>query len=1027
MKISEMSIRRPVATLMMVFMILILGFVSFTRLNVDLLPNINLPIAVVSTGYPGAGPQEVETIVTRNLENVLATVSNVKSIRSVSSEGSSLVIVEFTGGTNMDFATLEMRERIDLVRGMLPDAVSSPMVLKLDPNRMPIMSFGISQEGQDTGRLMLWIEEVVRPRLERLDGVASVSISGGYQQEIQVIADPERLAAGGLSLMQLVNAIRMENINLPGGIIGDGKYDLLIRTTGEFSSVDDIRNIPVISPAGTVFLLKDLAQIREDVQDSQRYSRINGQDSLTLSVQKESTANTVRVAERVNREIRAIARSHAGIELVTILDQSEFINKSIASVGRNAIFGGILAVIVLLLFLKNISPTVVIGASIPISIIATFIMVFFANVTLNMISLGGLALGVGMLVDNSIVVLENIYRMRQEGKDRVEAARLGSGQVSMAIVASTLTSICVFLPIVFTQGIAAQIFKEMALTVTFSLLASLLVALTLVPMLASKLIRNENFGKKNKTLDAVGTGYRHVLSWALDHRKIILLVTLLAFSGSLIALPRIGTEFMPATDQGQITISVRMPRGTRFAETAAVVAQVEAVAAAIPETAAVSASIGDSQMRIGASPSRDRGSVTLVLKSLGVRNRSTEEIGDELRERLRIPGAEIRVDTGGMMFGGGGGGMSSAPIAIDIQGENIEVLKSIAAHVLETVASVPGTREAALNYEEGAPELRILPDRQRAAQFGLNTAQISAAVQTALQGTVASRYKVDGRELDIRVMVPNRSQKTIQDIESMMLASPLGTLVPLYAVADFEYASGPVQINRTDQARVLTVTSAIRGRALGSVVQDIQNRMADYPLPEGYTLFYGGENQQLMETFGDLILAMILGVVLVYMVMAAQFESLVHPFVIMAAVPLGFTGALAGLLLAGVSLSVPAVLGMIVLAGIVVNNGIVLVDYMNILRREGGASRRESILQAGTIRLRPILMTTMTTVLALVPLALGIGEGAELQLPLAVSIIGGLTLSTLLTLVVIPVLYTLTDDLGAWVRGWIQRHGGGGV
>lgn len=1025
MKISEISIRRPVTTLMMVFMILILGFVSFTRLNVDLLPNINLPIAVVSTGYPGAGPQEVEAIITRNLENVLATVSHVKSIRSVSSEGSSLVILEFTSGTNMDFATLEMREKIDMIRQMLPEGVSSPMVLKLDPNMMPIMSFGISQEGQDVGRLMLWIEDVVRPRLERLDGVASVSISGGYQQEIQVIADPGRLAAGGLTLMQLVNAIRMENINLPGGIIGDGKYDLLIRTTGEFSSIDDIKNIPVMNQAGTLFLLKDLAQIREDVQDTQRYSRINGQDSLTLSVQKESTANTVRVAERVNREIRAIARSHGGIEMVTILDQSEFINSSIASVGRNAILGGILAVIVLLMFLKNISPTLVIGASIPISVVATFIMVFFANVTLNMISLGGLALGVGMLVDNSIVVLENIYRLRQEGKDRIEAARLGSGQVSMAIVASTLTSICVFLPIVFTQGIAAQIFQEMALTVTFSLLASLLIALTLVPMLASKLIRNENFGKKNKTLDAVGNGYRHVLSWALGHRKIILLVTLLAFSGSLFALPRIGTEFMPASDQGQINVSIRMPRGTRFTETAAAVAQVEAIAAAIPEATAVSASVGGGQMRIGASPSRDRGSVTLVLKSLSERSRSTEEIGDDLRERLRIPGAEIRIDTGGMMFGGGG--MSSAPIAIDIQGENIEILKSIAAHVLETVASVPGTREAALNYEEGAPELRILPDRQKAAQFGLNTAQISSAVQAALQGTVASRYKVDGRELDIRVMVPNRSQKTINDIESIMLASPLGTLVPLYAVADFEYASGPVQINRTDQARVLTVTSAIRGRALGSVVQDIQDRMADYPLPEGYTLFYGGENQQLIETFEDLILAMILGVVLVYMVMAAQFESLVHPFVIMAAVPLGFTGAFTGLLLAKVSLSVPAVLGMIVLAGIVVNNGIVLVDYINILRREGGSSRRDSILQAGTTRLRPILMTTMTTVLALLPLALGIGEGAELQLPLAVSIIGGLTMSTLLTLVIVPVLYTLTDDFGIWVKKRLKRHGGGAV
>ncbi len=1014
MKISEISIKRPVTTLMMVFMILILGFVSFSRLNVDLLPNINLPIAVVSTGYPGAGPQEVESIVTRNLENIMATVNNVKSIRSVSSEGNSIVILEFNDGTNMDLATLEMREKIDLIRRVFPDGVTSPLVLKLDPNMMPIMSFGISQEGQDVGRLMLWVEDVLKPRLERLDGVASVSISGGYQNEIKVIVDPERLSANGLSMMQLVNAVRMENINAPGGVIGDGQYDLLVRTTGEFTSLEDIQNIPVMSPTGSVFLLKDLAEVREDVKDTFRYSKINGKDSLTISVQKESTANTVRVAERVNKEIERIAKAHDGIELVTILDQSDFINNAIASVGRNAIVGGILAVLVLLMFLKNISPTLVIAASIPISVIATFIMVYFANITLNMISLGGLALGVGMLVDNSIVVLENIYRMRQEGLNRIEAAGQGSGQVSMAIVASTFTSICVFLPIVFTQGIAAQIFKEMALTVTFSLLASLLIALTLVPMLASKLIRNENFGKRNRTLDATGRFYQRVLSWALGHRKTIVLLTLLAFSGSLIALPMIGTEFMPASDQGQISVSVRMPKGTRFTETARVVAEVEAYASNIPEVIAISSSVGSEQMRIGTAAIRDRGSITLILSELSARNRSTDEIGDAIRKDIQIPGAQIQVDTGGSVFGGGGGGMgmSSAPISIDIKGENLDVLKQIAKDLTAIVMAVPGTREVGSNYEEGSPELRIMPDRQKAAQYGVSSAQISQAVQNVLQGTVASRYKVDGRELDIRLQVAGIEKLATSDIEAILVTSPTGISLPLHALADFEYASGPVQINRTDQTRVITVSSAIRGRALGTIVKDIQDRMVNYDLPEGYTLFYGGENQQLMETFGDLALALILGIILVYMVMAAQFESLVHPFVIMASVPLGFTGAFAGLLIAGIPLSVPAVLGMIVLAGIVVNNGIVLVDYINILQRENAEDRMGNILKAGTTRLRPILMTTLTTILALVPLALGWGEGAEMQLPLAVSIIGGLTLATVLTLVVIPVLYTLLDDLG---------------
>ncbi|MGI6114123.1 MAG: efflux RND transporter permease subunit [Mahellales bacterium] len=1009
MKISEFSIKRPITTLMVVFVAIILGVISLTRLNVDLLPNINLPIAVVSTQYSGAGPKEVEEIVTKNIESTMATVGNVDSIDSISSEGSSIVILQFNRGTDMDFATLEMREKLDLIEGLLPEGVTDPMVLKLDPNMIPVMSFGVSQQGKDISQVKLWVEDVLKPRLQRVDGVASVSISGGDQREIKVKVDPDRLAANDLSMSQIVNALRMENINAPGGIIIDGQYDLLVRSTGEFKTLDDIRNISITGQTGASFLLGDIARVEEGIKDSDQYSKINGQDSLSVAIQKESTANTVSVAQKVNKELESIKDENKDLDIHMIVDQSIYIEESISTVASNAIIGGVLAIIVLFVFLKNFRPTMVISTAIPISIIATFILVYFAGITLNMVSLGGLALGVGMLVDNAIVVLENIYRMRQEGRDRIEAATEGSSQVSMAIVASTLTTICVFLPIVFVQGITGEIFKELALTVTFSLLASLVVALTLVPMLCSKLLEKENFKKKNITLGKITVAYKRILEWALSHRKSMILITAAAFVASLFILPVVGAEYFPSTDQGQINISVNMPRGTTHAETVKAIGQVEELAADIPEVETIYASTGGDISVDLMGTSGDRGSVTLVLKNLEERSRSTSQVGDEIRNKVKnIPGCDIEVDTGGSMLSMGG--LGSSAISIEIEGEDLGTLETVANDIVGIVRKVRGTRDVSSSITEGVPELRVVLDRDKAAKYGINMAMISSAVQSELQGAVATRYKVDGKELDVRVQVSRDGRPTINDMEEILISSPLGITIPIKEVADLEYDRGPVQIERRDQTRIVRVSAALSGRSLGDVMEDIQQRLSDYQMPSGYSINYGGENEMMTEAFSDLGLALILGIILVYMVMASQFESLLYPFIIMFTVPLAFTGAFLGLITTGTALSVPALLGMIVLAGVVVNNGIVMVDYINILRRDG-MDRNQAILKAGPVRLRPILMTTLTTVLGLVPLALGFGEGAELQVPLAVTVIGGLSFSTILTLVVVPVVYTLFDDL----------------
>ncbi|KUO77423.1 MAG: multidrug ABC transporter [Clostridia bacterium BRH_c25] len=1020
MRLHEVSIRRPVTVLMCVLMVLVLGGVSLLRLPIDLMPQINFPIAIVLTSYPGVGPQEIESIVSKNIESAVATVNNIKTIQSQSSEGQSIVIAEFNSGTDMDFATLQMREKIDLVKGFMPDEVEAPMVIKMDPSMIPAVVLGVS-DGKDEAELKRFVEDKIKPGIEKLDGIASVSVTGGKTKEIKVDVDSQKLSGYGLSFSQIIGALQSENLNQPGGTVEYGDKSLLVRSTGEFKNLDQIRNIPVTLPTGTVVYLRDMAEVKEGYKDVNTYNRMNGESSIGLSVQKQTNSNTVKVVNLVKKEIQGIQKENPDVKIDLVFDQGQYVETSINNVARNALVGAILAVLVLFVFLKNIRTTLIIGTAIPISIIATFVLIYFSGITLNLVSMGGLALGVGMLVDNAIVVLENIYRYRNEGHSRVEAALLGTQEVGSAVLASTLTTIVVFLPIVFTEGIAAEIFKQMALAVTFSLIASLIVALTVIPMLSSKFLKmvkyheasknerlNKIFDKWDDALRAIDDFYKKVLGWVLVHRRRTVITVVLIFIGSLLLIPFVGTEFFPKMDQGQFTVDIELSQGTLLENTNAITREVEGILSKVPEIQKVFVTVGSSGNSMGVSGgSSNRANMNITLKTLNERKKSTSQIVDELRKKVSlIPGAKIEINEVSSSFGGGGG----APVSVSIAGPDLEKLSEIADNVEGTIKDIEGIRQVKTSISEGRPEAQIYVNRDRASYYGLGTAQVASAVRTAIEGKVATKYKVDGDEIDVRVGFNEESGKSYAQLKNTNILSPLGVEVPLIEIADVKIEKGPITITREGQERYVTVSADVFGRDIGSVNRDISAKLDQMPLPSRYSIKYGGEQEQMVEAFSSLILALLLAIVLVYMVMAAQFESLLHPFTIMFSLPLAYTGSALGLVLTGRALSVPAFIGVIMLAGIVVNNAIVLVDYINTLRGRG-MERQEAILKAGPTRLRPILMTTMTTILGLIPLALGMGEGAEAQAPMATVVIGGLTTSTILTLVIVPVIYTLFDDI----------------
>jgi len=1017
MNISSLSVKRPVTTVMLVLIVVLIGIVSVTKIPIDLYPNIEIPVAIVSTSYSNVAPEEIETLVTRPIEEAVGTVSNLDSIRSITTEGASIVIVQFKFGTDMDFAALDMREKVDLVAGFLPEGASDPMVMQIDINAAAVIQMSLS--GSDVANLQRYADDVIKPAIERVEGVASVDIGGGYDNYVSIQVDTEQLNGYGLSIDSIAGILASENINLPAGSVNKGNNGLLIRTVGEFNSLEAIKDTPIPMATGGIIRLSDIATVSIANKDQSSITSVDGIQAVSVAVQKQSGVNTVAVASEVNKVI-ADLQSDSPYDIKVIIDQSEFINDSIAQVGTNGIVGALLAVMILLIFLRSFRSTIIIGISIPISIIATAVLLFFADITLNMMTLGGLALGIGMLVDNSVVVLENIYRFVQEGYDKTEAAIKGAKEVAMAVTASTLTTVAVFLPMVFVEGITSIMFREFSLTVTFSLLSSLVVSLTLIPMMASKMLVVDQFeGKHHETkfhiigffLDkfdslfkGLESGYKKTLEWSLHHRKTIVVLALTVFAGSLLSVSLIGMEFMPEADEGTFSINVELEPGAKMEDTAEAM---NIIVNRIIDIESIDYVFSSTQGGNFLASSTNSGSISGVLVPLDERSVSVFDVVSEVEEKIQnIPGVITKVASSssmGMMTGG-------SAISIQVKGNNLEILKNIGDEIIEAAQSVEGTRNVSSSMADPIPQFEISLKRNDAARYGLTTAQISSAVKAMLDGRTATRYKLDGTELDVVIEGDSRYEESVENLKQLMIQAPTGALVPLELVADVTIETGAVSINRDNQARYVTISADIFNRDLATIVSEIEEKVDEIDMPRGYSVEFGGQNEEMVEAFSDLGVAMILAVLLVYMIIASQFESLLLPFIIMMTAPLAYSGGLIGLFLTNRTLNITSIIGFIMLSGIVVNNAIVLIDYIQ-TRRNMGEEREEAILRAGPIRLRPILMTSLTTILGLVPLALGIGEGAEIQASMATVVIFGLILSSLLTLVFIPVVYTIFDNM----------------
>lgn len=1009
------SIRHPVPTIVFYLITAVIGVVSLTRLPLDLYPAMEFPLAVVVTRYEGAGPEEVEAHVSRPMEEVVGTVPGVTKVSSSSSEGTSLVIVEFDYGTDMDQAALSIREKVDQVRGYLPDGTEAPMVFKIDPTALPVLTIALTGS-DDLAELKSLAEDRIKPRLERLQGVASVNVSGGLEREIQVIVDPARLQSFGLSMTQVAQLLAYENLNLPGGEVPEGTVNLLVRTIGQYASVDEIRDLRL----GPV-RLGDIAEVRDTFAEAESMVWLNGRPAVSLDIQKQSGGNSVAVANAVKAELKKIEAELPGQVQATVLsDTSRMVVTSLESVATNGLQGAILAILVLLFFLRHLRATFAIAVSIPVAIISTFGPVFFSGITLNIISLGGLALGVGMMVDSSIVVLENIFRHKEMGKDIVQAAEDGTAEVGLAVTASTLTTVVVFLPVVWITGLAQLFFRELALTISFSLMMSLLTSMTLVPMMAPRLLEDRPARRENPRiarlsawiagrLERLEAVYGRLLDWALGHRWQVVAIGAASLALSLLVLGRMGLDFIPTSDTSEFRVSIQMPPGTQFEQTQAAVERAVEQIKDLPELRSLYVAVGASGSAYSTGGESHQAFISGALSRPDERRRSLQEVVEDVRNRIVLPGAKVTVSTAGMIETGGN------DIEVQIKGPDLEVLRELSQQVLAEVAQVPGARGLDTSISEGLPEIQIRVDRARAASYGLSASQVAAAVQSAVRGQVVTQYRVGGEEVDIRLQATESARNNVDALRQLPIATPLGQTVPLGELAELTRGVGPTTVDREDQMRVVKIIGQIHGRDLGSVTNDIKARLSRLPLPSGYEIGYGGDYELMDEAISGLLQTLVFSVALVYLVMAAQFESFLHPFVILFTIPLALVGAVLALVLTGRSMDMSAMIGLILLAGVVVNNAIVLVDYINQLRRRG-LDRDEAVRITGPRRLRPVLMTTLTTVLGLLPLALGLGEGAELEAPLATVVIGGLTLSTLLTLVVIPVVYTLFDDLVARVR-----------
>lgn len=1107
--ISKFSVKKPYTVLVGVVLAIILGVVSFTRMTADLLPNINLPYVIVMTTYPGASPETVETVVTQPVESAMATVSNIENIMSVSNENYSMVVLEFSQTADMNAVSLEIRENLDQIKSFWDDSVGNPIIMKLNPDMMPIMITAVGREGMDNAQISEFTEDTIMPELESIEGVASVSAAGlleesvnviirrekieeinakiyalideGFKEAEQPILDGKKELESGLaelaenkkqlednlskmtagmpqyaqlqaSLKQLeateqqlqenlaqleegekqiaeakaeahaqadmsgvltVDTVKglltAQNFSMPAGYVTEEGVDYLVRLGDKPSTVDEMKALPLLNlhmEGVPVITLEDVADVFYTDNSADIYANVNGSAGVMLILQKQTGYSTGEVSDKLADKYEKLMEQYDGLNLVTLMDQGIYIDLVKDSIFSSIIWGFGLAVLILILFLKDLRPTLVVAVSVPISLVTAVVCMYFSGVTLNIISLSGLALGIGMLVDNSIVVIENIYRLRGLGYSVKEAAMEGAKEVAGAITASTLTTVCVFLPIVFTEGITRQLFVDMGLTIGFSLMASLLIAMTVVPAMSSKILAKSGEQKEGKLFGGLVKVYDKVLKFSLKMKPLVLIVAvvLLVLSGVL-AISN-GTAFMSDMDSTQLTVNVQLPDDATLVETGEISDKVVEAIMTIDDVQNVGAMSSSSAMSMGGSDSTNKATIYVVTKE--DKKKSNEEIAELIRQKTSGLEAEITVDTSSMDMSALGG----SGISIQVRGRDLDELGRIGKEVAAIVAGVEGTTEVSDGMQKAEEELRIIVNRDKAVDYGLTVAQVFSEVYGKLASASTATTLV-GADKDYGVYVLNGSdmeltRELLKELEvTGKGADGKEIKVALKDIAEFEAAESLTSINRTEQTRYITVSAAIAdGYNIGLVSADVEEALKDYQVPAGYRLVFSGENEMIVEAMKQMLLMLLLAVVFMYLIMVAQFQSLKSPFIIMFTIPLAFTGGLFGLYLSGSEVSVIALIGFVMLSGIIVNNGIVLIDYMNQLR-ERGMAKREAIMEAGRTRLRPVLMTAMTTILALSTLVFSSDMGADMGKPMAIVTIGGLIYGTLLTLVVIPCIYDI--------------------
>ncbi len=1018
MNLPDISVRRPIFTSMVTLILVILGAVSLSRLQIDMLPNIELPTLTIRTEYEGASPEVIERLVTQIVEEIVATVPGVEEISSTSSEGRSTVRVSFSWGVDIDTAAIDVQGKLEDEINELPDDIIRPQVRKFDIASFPVVLLGVSST-LDPVELTDLIENQIRYRFARIPGVAQVDVWGGFNREVRIELDPDRIKAVGLSMGQVIAAIEDANLDLPAGKIEQGSFEVLLRAPAEFTDLGQIRNTVLVRRDGAFVTLGQIADVKDTYEKLTRLVRVNGGRGLRVAIRKQAEANTVEVAKRVLAEIGEANRAYPQIQIVPVSNQGNFIERSIANVARSVLYGGGLAIAVLLFFLRNIRSTLVISLSIPISVVTTFALIFFGGLTLNLMTLGGLALGVGMMVDSSIVVLENIFRRcSEQGETPLAGAVAGAREVGPAIVASTITTLVIFLPLVFVRGATGILFKELAYVIIFALLCSLGLALTLVPMLASRLLTAsgacaiEPAARSNRWIAAADrmagllqAAYLSILRKALDHRLATVLISFGVFAASLLLLPFIGSELLPPSDEGEVYVNGKMAIGTRLDLVDQQTRIMERIVGpAVPETVSSVVSVGAYGWRpdVGA-----EGQINLSLLPLADRQRSNVEIADDLRRRLegQIPGMEIRVRAPQGQFilqrllGSDDG------LTVEIRGHDLATLDALAAQAAASIVDVPGVTDVQTSLEAGIPQQKIFVNRDKIADLGLSVRDVTELLQTAVAGSKAGEYRTGGDSYRILVQLKDAEKRSLDEILDLTLTTVAGEKVSLRNLVNAEASRGPILIDRKDQQRLVRVNANVAGRDQGSVARDIQALLDAIPRSVGYDLSVAGTFEEQQKSFRELVVSLVLALVLVYMVLACQYESLRDPLVVMFSVPLAAIGVLVTLFITGTTLNVQSYIGCIMLGGIVVNNAILLVDQAGRLLRDGMAVR-DALVEAGRRRLRPILITTLTTILGLMPLALGIGEGADAQAPLARAVVGGLTASTLITLVLIPTVFS---------------------